>query len=244
MYQLDLEANKLPFGEERRKLRQQYDELEWQQSALVGERIFHYPESYSRVLPTKLGNIIAAAEEYPERLFGIDTVLMWPYLTPTLTKSGYAKYIENEKSIFDLLLNSTVLLALLGLEIGYFGLALQSVSWAWGFALLLIIVAVLILGYLTTDSVMGWTTTLRVAFVLHRNELRESLCVKEPKSYSEERELWKQVSEFLREPAQAERLGSQERFFAYTRAPKARRTQKVPVASSPQAKEDQDGKEG
>ena len=99
-----------PFKEHRKALQSR-------KNALVIEQLYAYPINGWRILPTSLGNVIAAAEDYPQLLFGIDSVLMWPYLRPILTKSGYAKFIEREKSAFDLLMNSMVLTIVLGLEI-------------------------------------------------------------------------------------------------------------------------------
>ena len=138
--------------------------------------------------------------------------------------------MEREKSTFDLLLNSTVLVAVFGLEIAYLGFALQHMSPQWGLALVLIAGAVAALAYLTTDSVMGWAATLRAAFVLHRDELRESLGLRSPKSYEEEYDLWKQVSNFYRRPSEAKELAGRKPLFVYARTEKARRTMKATVA--------------
>ncbi len=214
--ELKRRAQASPTGsDERDEFWRQYSDRDAVRITLLGERLFHYPQDSRKALPTKLGNIIASAEEYPELLFGIDSVLMWPYIVPTLTKSGYAKYMEREKSIFDLLLNSTLLITVFGIEVGYLGLALQQISFQWGMALLLIAIAVGLLFYLTTDSVMGWALTFRAAFLLHRHSLSDALGLRRPVSFEDERALWKRVSQLYREPNQAQELAEGTPLFAY-----------------------------
>jgi hypothetical protein len=200
---------------EREPWLQQQEAVRVVRQALVGEQLFLYPVSEWRILPTRLGNVIAAAEDYPAQLFGIDAVLLWPYLVPTLVETGYSKFIEREKAIFDLLLNSMVLVAVLGLEIGYLDAFLTGFTWRLPLELALIGGGVGVLYYLTTHGAMGWGSTIRAAFILYRHKLREALGLVKPDSYDEERKLWKRISDFYRNPAEATTIGPDPKLFDY-----------------------------
>jgi hypothetical protein len=216
IHRLDKEALKSPIRA-RPPLRRQQMALQAEIQSLAGEQFFLYPASKWRILPTRLGNIIAAAEDYPEQLFGMDTVLLWPYLVPTLAESGYSKFIEREKAIFDLLLNSTVLIGLLGLEIGFLEAVLALAGWIWRLPLELLLFggAVVVLYYLTSHGATGWAGTIRAAFVLYRHKLREALGLANPSSYKQERDLWILASEFYRNPADAAKIGLDPSLFNY-----------------------------
>jgi len=212
---LDQEALSRPLPE-RPPLREEQEVLRAEKHLLEAEKLFMYPANKWRILPTRLGNIIASAEDYPQQLFGIDTVLLWPYIVPTLAENGYSKFVEREKAIFDLLLNTTVLVAVFGLEIGCLDALSNGLTWRLPIELTLIGGATYALCRLTTHGAMGWGLTIRAAFVLYRDKLREALGLVRPESYTQERKLWKRASEFYRgEPAEAIAIEPSQRLFNY-----------------------------
>jgi len=188
-----------PQDRERAKVERQRCELE--RNLLAAELAWMHPQHQTwRTLPTRLGNVIAAAEEYSGHLYEMDSVTLWPYLTPVLTQEGYAPFIEKEKATFDFLLNMTVLTLLFGVELAYVEVLLYGFQWgpvlfqlglattvAFGFYLLSI------------QGALSWGFTIRTAFVLYRGHLRERLGLKRPKTYTKERILWKKTSAFFRE---------------------------------------------
>ncbi len=200
---------------QRESLWQHRETLVEQRNQLLGELLLFYPVSDWRVLPTRLGNVLAAAEDHPQRLFGIDAVTLWPYLGPVLTQTGYAKFVEREKAVFDLLLNSTVLTGAFGLVLltaDYLTVG-RSVILLYEFGL--VAAATAALHYFTIQGAIGWGTTIRAAYALHRKELREHLGLSEPQSYDEERALWKRASQFYREPYNAGEIASRYKVLAY-----------------------------
>ena len=50
----------------------------------LGELYDHYPPQSHRVLPTALGNIIRASEDYGHHRYGFDTIHLWPRLAAVL----------------------------------------------------------------------------------------------------------------------------------------------------------------
>lgn len=169
-----------------------------------------YFPSATATLPTSLGNTIAAFEDYSWTRYGIDAVVLWPRLLPTLTKEKYAAYVEREKAGLDFALNLCFLLVLLGLEMVYVGLLFgwECVDWV------IAIGSVMLFAYglygVAVVSAYNWGTTVRVAFDLYRYRLLRALYGRPPHNFSTERRMWQWVSQFVREGVEPEKGGLQE----------------------------------
>jgi len=166
---------------------------------LYEQQIRDYFPAMTALLPTTLGNTIAAFEEYPSTRYGIDAVVLWPRLLPTLTKENYAVYVEREKAGLDFVLNLCSLFLFLGLEVVYVGLIFSQnyVDWLVGAGF----VAFLALVFYKTAVVgaYSWGTTVRVAFDLYRYHLLRALYGHPPDEFPAEIGAWKRISQFLRE---------------------------------------------
>jgi hypothetical protein len=165
------------------------------QARYLEERFNHFPHTPERILPTRLGNTIAAFEHYPYLRYGIDGPVVWPRLVPILDKNGFAAYVEREKAAFDFLLNLMVVLTLLALECISLCCLFLQLKWLWGVALAIPLV-VISYSVLITNAVY-WGDMTKVAFDLHRHDLCKALLGRRPNSLKEERELWKNISVFL-----------------------------------------------
>ena len=170
-------------------------------NAFNTELIWLYPHHQLwRILPTRLGNVIAAAEEYPEQLFGIDSVTFWPFLVPILEEEKYASFIEKEKALLDFPLNLAVVSLVFGAEAIYFDILLQNWDWVLSPAKLLIAVVLAFCFYLLSiQGAISWGYTIRTAFVLYRKHLRQKLGLIPVQDYYGERVLWKRASRFYRD---------------------------------------------
>jgi hypothetical protein len=186
-------------------------ESELMRNAFNNELCWMYPHHQTwRILPTRLGNVIAAAEEYPGRLYGIDSVTFWPLLAPILEETGYASFVENEKSLLDFLLNMAVVTLFFGAELAYLGAIHSGLLWApswqnlqaWLPSLAKMTAAVVLAFCFYLLSIRGaltWGYSIRAAFVLHKEDLRKRLGLMRPESYYQERNLWKDASTFFRD---------------------------------------------
>lgn len=156
-----------------------------------------YPEDPEFVLPFRFGNVIAAAEYYPYKAFGMNAVTLWPFLAPILTSKNYAQFVLREKAVMDFLLNmSLVFISFSGI------LALTGMIYGFNFVYLLEIGTLVLwsslLAMLSVQAAASWGATIKAAFVLHREDLRRALRLRTIHDYKDERVLWENSSNFFR----------------------------------------------
>lgn len=177
------------------------DRLELKSRAYSTELFAMYPSVQQwRILPTRLGNVIAAAEEYTSVLFNLDAVFFWPYLVPLLNKSGYASFIASEKSLLDFLLNMSVISIVTGIEMVYLDILLSSFSWSMAAIKMgLALIAAFLFYLFAIQGALGWGYTIRVAFTLHKDQLRQKLGFKYVDSHEDEIAQWDLAARFFRE---------------------------------------------
>lgn len=174
---------------------------EWQRIRLERARSEFYfdrdfPSRPGMVLPTRLGNTIAAFEDYPRTRYGMDSIVLWGRLVPLLKEKQFLEFVSQEKSVFDFLLNTSLVVVCLGLELSYLCLFLGK-CWLSAPILLLTFVAFLILYNGMIVAARQWGTTVRVAFDLYRHDLSQRLGLRPTKSFKKEVKRWRAVSRFL-----------------------------------------------
>lgn len=155
-----------------------------------------FPTRAGYVLPTALGNVIAAFEDYPYTRYGIDAVAMWPRLVPILKENEYLDFVAQQKSVFDFLLNLTVVILICGVELTYLAIYLNQIIIAiicgiatfWLFRLLY---------FGAVNGAMQWGYSIRVAFDLYRWDLWNLLRLKPVRRYRDEVKRWQVVSDLF-----------------------------------------------
>jgi hypothetical protein len=170
----------------------------WQQ--LSRQLINEFPEKEILILPTALGNIIRSFEYYPEREYKIDAVTLYPRLVAKIDKE-YAIIIDDAKTSFDFMVNSSFLSAII-----VFLLVISGIIFGKPFITTTSILVWLIeIGFflcLTISFYKGaikhafiWGETVKSAFDLYRNPLLEQLGFTQVLTTKpEERELWNEIS--------------------------------------------------
>lgn len=164
----------------------------------VKEFTLLYPQYKSRIVPTRLGNAVVAAEDYPHALYKMDSVVLWALLVPILVREGYGKFIEREKASLDFLLNTIVIIAILGIEIVLIGIHNHEHWYILGLEAIAVLITSWLLYNLSIEAAIGWGRTIRTAFDLYRHKLRDELKLKDYKDFDEESELWRNVSDFYK----------------------------------------------
>jgi hypothetical protein len=115
-----------------------------------------------------------------------------------LTKEGYAPFVVREKAIMDFLLNLTVVLMLFGGVYGITELRLAGLTGTLVVQLVAVGLGCLITFWLLIQGAAGWGMTIRSAFVIFRESLRQELGLRQTQGYVEERTLWGATSDFFR----------------------------------------------
>jgi hypothetical protein len=154
-------------------------------------RFYRFPIRKADVLPTRLGNVLRAAEDYPgdDERYGMDAVFYWPRLYLVLPAETRA-LVEGYRSGLDrmvLLASLAVLFPFAGLIV----LALAGTSWlAWAVSA----VVALFVGVATyqgaINAAVAFGDVIRSCFDNYRRTLLERLGLPLPASLAAERKLW------------------------------------------------------
>jgi len=171
----------------------QYAHAELQKQAPV-QRL---PRRVAKVKPTLLGNAFAVAEEYPYERYGIDSVLFWPRLRP-LVDEAHATTLVNTKMILDLLLHTSLLALVFGLESAIIGAAGGPIDWA----LIGVGMGAWLISYLcyqgAVSTVYSLGNTIAVCFDYFRGRVLEKYGIARPTDIHAEQHVWLQLGQFLR----------------------------------------------
>lgn len=161
-----------------------------------GQRQLHFPRCEKRIMPTRFGNVLAAAEEYPSRLYQLDAVTWWPRLVTLLPNTMTSAINEAEAYMVAALNLSTIftLLALIGggtafLVTKNWSLLFLLVTGGSGFAWLFYVAAV--------SQAESYGAMIRTAFDLYRHLILTAMYLPLPQDLVEERLLWIALNECM-----------------------------------------------
>ncbi len=70
---------------------------------------YEVPVKEGKILPTRLGNVLRASENYPNRRYGLDGVDMWPRLVAILP-DDFVAALEEQNNRFMFLINSSLVI--------------------------------------------------------------------------------------------------------------------------------------
>jgi hypothetical protein len=154
-----------------------------------------YPQLPHRLMPTRLGNVLRAAEEYGKLTYNLDAALVWPRLVPQLPAEFQARVEQSSTPLVTMLFTATfsLLFAFIG------GVALFFLSDQWWLFLGIVLGGLLLSAWCYESAIqrsVEYGTLLRTAFDLYRHELLKALGVPLPSSPLEEWELWPQLSKW------------------------------------------------
>ncbi len=174
--------------------------VEQRLARLTRERKSDWPRGAAAVLPTRLGNVIRAFEHYPVSQYKMESITVWPRLIAKIDPV-YATSIDDSKTAFDFMLNSSVLcalLAVLNLFVGvWFGIPTGS-PWLvvrWVLQLIAFAGLAYFLYLASIGRARAWGNMVKGAYDLYRWDLLKQLGYDHrPDTKEGERELWSQIS--------------------------------------------------
>lgn len=164
--------------------------------------VYNYPSRKENIMPTDLGNILKASEEYPRLRYGIDPIVLWEHLYVQLP-SEIRSAIDTSFNEMVLMLRTSLLSAMLGVEWVVLAM-LKGITDAnpakFGLALLFLA----IFGFLMKDSyrislvaALKFSKLIRTSFDLYRDKLAEALGIELPDDVENERRVWHRVTRFI-----------------------------------------------
>ena len=152
----------------------------------------YYPNRSADILPTQLGNALAALESYARTRYGLDLVLIWPRLFAVLPTRRTAA-IAAARAELEIQLVTAALGVTFGLGVAV-PLALFDapvallLGWFWG------CLFVTYAGYRSAvASTVAYGQEVRCALDLHRLDLLTAVGMGEE---GDERDLWRRLQEF------------------------------------------------
>jgi hypothetical protein len=151
-----------------------------------------YPTRRESVMPTRLGNVLRAAEDYPLIRYNIDAVVVWPRLYLVLPDQ-VTTAIAAAKTPLDLM-------AVIGAVASAFAVSGTVISavllpWYAPFACLAGGLAVTWFAYAgAVQAARPYAQLIRAAFDVHRGLLLDAVGLSRPQSLLGEREQWEQIT--------------------------------------------------
>jgi hypothetical protein len=159
------------------------------------EYLLFFPGREDHVMPTRLGNILRASEDYARLRYSIDSVVIWPRLYFYLPDTFKANLTSADTAM-------TTMLVLAGLSFTFAVIACLVLA--------LFTSKVLLFAICTSGFFLAWlcyrnslhsarlyAELIKSAFDLHRWELLDAMHVKLPKTLEEERKIWDDVTQLI-----------------------------------------------
>jgi len=160
-----------------------------------GERL--YPHDPADTAPTAFGNVLATAADYARLVYGMESYHWWPRLLPLLPVEFQEMLRSMEAPMRGMLNLSLVALYLGGLATVALGLAASQ----WQTVIASVVVGVLLANFFYRAAIVQATELARniwVGFDLYRFEIMRQMNVEVPTDLQEERALWQDLSQRLR----------------------------------------------
>lgn len=192
---------------------EELEKLMEQHYKVAAEYALIYPEDLSDIMPSRFGNTLKAAENYPGERYGLDGVQFWPRLVHVIP-TEYKLSIDNTRNELSFLVNMSILSALfsfLSLLAIFFSMA--GIDGAgtdtkiyfefWSLAGKYIIYATfgIISCYFFYNtsifSVSSFGLMIRSSFDLFRLDLLKKFGVEKPTDSIKEFDVWNQLNELI-----------------------------------------------
>ena len=162
-----------------------------------------FPDDEAALRPSRLGNILAAAVEYPWTIYGMDGLLWLPHLTPFLP-DDVGDALNGAQSRLLGLLNLCLVCAVIAVE-AVLVLGVFAHHWAAAIGVTIVEVALAWFCYQAAiNQALEVGSQIRVAFNLYRQEILKQLGLAIPDTVAAEQALWKSLTrELLGQPPAA-----------------------------------------
>ncbi len=156
----------------------------------------HFSNSPEKVLPTRFGNRIRAAEDHARKRWFLETVVVWPRINTFLSEQESKLHADAETDVA-FFLNSALALTLAGSAM-VLDAVIHDPRTLW---LASIYVLLFVLAYLLYLAAVGaaerWGRYIRASIDLHREDLYRKLGVRVPSTDKETRDVGVSINRLL-----------------------------------------------
>jgi hypothetical protein len=160
------------------------------------DRYLYFPEKRALVRPTRLGNTLTAAEEYPGQVYGLNSVFWWPRLSPLLPES-FQTQVEAALLPMVALLNlcsAFVTLAFGGAAYLYFA---DRRVWVFAVPLFGGVALARVCYRAAVSQAVSYGNVIRVAFDFYRHSMLGQMKLTVPDSLAREAVVWDVLQDWL-----------------------------------------------
>jgi hypothetical protein len=147
-----------------------------------------------RLLNTSFGNAVRAFEDYPWRMYGVDSIVVWVRLLAVIP-DNYRELVDTAKAQTDFWLNLWLVAIMAIMEYVAVLLYARDVAMLW-FPLLFALL-VRVASARARTAAVHWGDYVKASFDLFLPALREKLQLPAPENIREERKLWTNFSQVV-----------------------------------------------
>ena len=163
------------------------------------DRYHYFPLDDTLLKPTRLGNVLVAAEEYPRQLYEMDAVLWWPRMA-ALMPDTFRTQVDNALTPMLAPLNLSIIFILLALLAAVGEIVVLIIHWNW-WLLLITFFSSLLLSWIcyiaAVEQAVDYAILVRVAFDLYRQDILKQMHIPLPGDLKEERHLWAALNSWV-----------------------------------------------
>ena len=160
------------------------------------ELFYGFPPAPTPLLPTRLGNVLRAAESYPESRYGLDGVFFWPRLFPLLPDALRTAVADARADLERQVVVCSLALSFCAVSAGFavFG-DIRLAVWLPSVAGSLLLALTAYRGAVL--AAVGYGDLVRSSYDLYRRALLKALDYAIPATLEDEQALWSELGKLL-----------------------------------------------
>jgi hypothetical protein len=145
-----------------------------------------FPDDRSRLLPTRFGNALRAAEDYAYSRWRLDAIPFWAHVEPLLSDQERQLH-ENARTDMAFFVNSSLAAVVVGCVLVADEIAHRPLDPLYGWAYAIPFLLAYVFYRFAIGAAQRWGVEMRASIDLHRLEVYERLGIRRPESFSDER---------------------------------------------------------
>jgi hypothetical protein len=159
-------------------------------------RYLKYPRDLDHLKPTRLGNVLAAAEEYSSQICNLDGVSWWPRLAPLLPELFRAQ-VDTALTPMLAVLNLSMILTLVAIPGGILVLPFNRPLWLIPVISLSGLLLAWIFYSAAVSQAIDYGKVIRVGFDHYRYQILKQMHLPIPDNLTQERLLWTALNKWI-----------------------------------------------